>query len=425
MSYTIRLKVELGCLLAAGLLLILAGCSRGQPVGTVSEPQMAQAAFPVPETVTQLTRLENRLEDREGIYIFEEQVSGFMVLTYYDRATAVSRPVCLRAGCAHNSLECPACYPPSEYPRLFGYNGCLYVLTESLGGFHLYRQDLQGQERTEVMSQEDVTPFSETVDGSPAGEYFDGVSLYICYQFYSPQDTAAILKISVSNNPRVSQNMLYNWREVYLRPAVRWFGPVVNGKILLRNSMEELLLLDLDKLEKSVLNETENPTELLELPLEVGWLNNVWEGKGYFTEYDYEQSAWQLFLVDMETGVLLYHVDTSGYGYGLDCYPGESLEMAIVQGPENQAWMVDWETSSMKELSLVRWQGDVKETILPLAQSGDEYLVKVREELYSHFSINPGGDISPEPVYQGQYAFITVEDYLEGQPNYRIVQKAG
>src|SRR5699024_8703607 len=118
--------------------------------------------------------------------------------------------------------------------------------------------------------------------------------------------------------------------------------------------------------------------------------------------------------------------DTSGYGgMGLDTYPIECLDMAILQGQEGQSWLADWETGELKELSLVRWRGNVKETILPIAQCGDEYLVKVREELYSNFQINPGGDISTEPVYQGQYGFISVEDYLAGQPNYRIVQKAG
>ena len=425
MSYTIRLKSGLRWLLTAVLALILAGCSGGQ-TGAVSAPQAAQETFPVPETVTQLTRLENTLGDQEGVYAFEEQVNGMMVLTYYDKTAAVSRPVCMREGCAHNSLDCPACYSPAEAPRLFAYNGCLYVLTQGIGGFCLYRQDLQGQERTEVMSQEDVTPFSETIEGSPAGEYFDGLSLYICYQFYSTQDTAAILKISMSNNPKANHNLLYSWREVYLRPAVRMFGPVVNGKILLRDSMEELLLLDLNKLEKSVLNGTEEPTELLELPIEGGWLHAVWDGKGFFAEYDYEKNAWQLTLVDIETGVQLYHLDTSGYGgMGLDTYPIECLDMAILQGQEGQSWLADWETGELKELSLVRWRGNVKETILPIAQCGDEYLVKVREELYSNFQINPGGDISTEPVYQGQYGFISVEDYLAGQPNYRIVQKAG
>lgn len=420
MSHALQLKA--GALILGVMTLAaavgLGGCSRQQETPAAEEAQ--SETFHIPEQVTQLTQLEDILTDEEGVYCFQEDYSGFYVLTYYDRETATSRPFCSRKGCAHNSANCPACYDPNCTRELFVYGDCLYVLTSDSEAFTLYRHDSQGEERAAVLDQENIFGHSEVSDANLSGRYFDGLSLYLGYTSNSA-DTAAVVRVGISNNPKVDHDMVYNWMELSIQPAVRWFGSVVNNKVLLRNSMEELYLLDLEKLE----NRIGEALTLLELPAESGWLYAVWKGKGYFAKYDYDLDAWQLLLVDMETGLPLYHIDTSPYEFQLEYYPVGYLDLATMQCGADETWMVNWDTGDLTQLSLVRWRGDMRQSILPLARCGDEYLVRVRDELYSPFYIQYNGAICVDRIYVGQYAFISVEDYLAGQPNYRIIQEAG
>lgn len=416
MSGNVRMKEKLFALLVIlAAVASMAGCSGQQ---TPQEgPEAVQTEFILPEPVTQLVQLDSIVGDEDRVYCLQEQWGG-LVLTCYDKTTATSRVFCQKEGCAHNSPQCPAYFVQNGAHDMFVYGGGLYVLESSIDGFALYRME-QGQGKTLVLSQGDIGGYPELSSGSLSARYFDGNSLYLAYELYS-QNSAAILEIRLANNTIADHDMIYGFTDLPASPAIRWFGPVSNGKILLRNSLEELLLLDPEMLRYG----QEQAITPLDLTVSGGWLRNVWDGMAYVAEYDYDLQAWKLYLMDIETGETLYYMDTSQYGYRLDYYPLENLDMALLEGPGQDIWKVNWDTGTLTELTLVRWTGAMQQTILPVAQCGDQYLVRVRDELYLPFYIQPSGYITTEPIYTGQYAFISVEDYLAGQPNYRIIQQA-
>lgn len=406
-------KALAGVLLAA---LLLAGCGASlQETQQPSEETAQTLVFPQPDPVTGLVQLESVLPCSEGVYALEAQPDGITSrLTYYDRATATSHVLCQREGCTHDTWDCPAVYHLGSISGLLCYEGCLYLLepdiTLQTPGFTLYRCDLDGGNKTVVLTHEDVKPKWENRNLSQV--YYDGLSLYLTYLAYGTDLELDILKVSLTNNPKMDHDLLCYWySEPEVKPVIRWFGPVVDGRILLRNSMEEYLLLDTDTWE----------IEPLLLSTE-GWtLDTVWDRVGIFTQYSYDMNCWLFKQTDLFTGETLMEI--TAFGYDLEYAPASTGEMALLNDAY-QYWLVDWDRGEISELPLVRWRGDDEITILPIAQSGEEYLLPVREELYSNFRITNTGSVDTNPVYVCQYAFISVEDYLAGQPNYRIIQAA-
>ena len=84
------------------------------------------------------------------------------------------------------------------------------------------------------------------------------------------------------------------------------------------------------------------------------------------------------------------------------------------------------------EISRLTLQSDLytsfygRNIVMPLQTralvGSDTLLVSLRSEETSRFSMDRYGRINDKRLYATQYALITKEDYLNGVPNYRLIE---
>ena len=91
-------------------------------------------------------------------------------------------------------------------------------------------------------------------------------------------------------------------------------------------------------------------------------------------------------------------------------------------------WFIPQRPGEIERLTL---QSDLytsygRNMVMPLQTralvGSDTLLVSLRSEETSRFSMDRYGRINDKRLYATQYALITKEDYLNGVPNYRLIE---
>ena len=171
--------------LALGLTLSLLGCEQSrrngetEPEGTAEPQVQADSACFVPQERTgireqYLATLQNSFECTDtGVYFMCQDIKGNSFLLYGDHGSDTLVKLCGRPDCYHTGGECNAYFDGGT--SVCYYDGYLYVTTAGVGSVKLFRVNLDGSDRMEVMNSSGLDPgpgYTGTEDAMAWGGVF-------------------------------------------------------------------------------------------------------------------------------------------------------------------------------------------------------------------------------------------------------------
>ena len=359
------------------------------------------------------------------------------VMVYADKASAVLRVLCSDPECGHASPDCPAFYPPEEVDIPFVQGGKLYVLqyTENHGVLKLKELGLDGQKARTLLelSVQQLWP-EDAGRMQNSGLYadftaalYDGKQLVIgTFLDDYPRAHGTLVEIDVQTgewrrNDAPAQAMQQQNGAVFYHLVGGWgeYLLVMDGydrrHVLKADGSVDQMLTSKTYLNGKVFS------EWYTVP---SGLYAIQDPSDTLYRYNVEKKQ-------MEPMGAIAGAESAGYR----SLTGDVLGNVIVRENLTEAqdmaayWFIPQQPGEISRLTL---QSDLYTSfygyniVMPLKTralvGSDTLLVSLRSEETSRFSMDRYGRINDKRLYATQYALITKEDYLNGVPNYRLIE---
>lgn len=425
---------------AAGFALPLAGCGQGRVPAAPAIPDAVagNAAEAVPEAgagelACVFCRRDYIMMPRDvfadGLYCTESlhgPQADFLNLTYYDYASGQQLILCAAPGCPHNTEACTSYLP---------YGGMAFSAGNKLYVFRFQSKDytLAALEQRELDGA-DAMVLADGLDASSIENvYFDGAALFITNGWGQPTLRVSLADGSVGEIPWPAGPNGSNW---FALPAV-WQGQMlVSTSVAVEGEYDPIYKLGMVAPQNGALTELHqwepggcNGTfyikdglcyyiatrtgMLMALDLATGEENQVSDA---FCQYNTPKP------LDWEDLQSTYYPATAWYGW----FAGDWFCLKELWYDEDagcaHGFACNIRTGEGKALGLTLFSNGYEQPVPVLGETSYGLLVKQEEaSTTAHLTDSNGNPYTPE-LYYSVYALIDVDDYINGNPNYRTLE---